>query len=71
MVWTEVHAQVLGNAFEKETATNFVWAMTVNTGGHFVGFLFPQLAANDLAVHLLNLPVTLLAGACNIIPMDR
>ena len=36
-----VHAFFVSYAFEKETATNFVWAMTVNTGGDFVGLFFP------------------------------
>jgi hypothetical protein len=50
------------HALRVEDSPDLVRLVTVHAGRNHVGLLLPELAANDLAVHHLNLRVTFLAG---------
>jgi hypothetical protein len=53
-----------------ENPADFMRLMAIDAHGNLVGFLFPELAVNDLTMNLFDAPVTILAGGGDVITMD-
>jgi hypothetical protein len=61
----------VGHSLIVKHLSGFVWLVTIDTRGKYVGFLLPELALNDLAMNCLDLRVTLGARPGNVCPCNR
>ena len=64
------HAFLIRDALLVEKTPRPVRLMAIDANRDLVRFLFPQLAANHLGMHILNTPVAFLARTRNVTRMD-
>ena len=65
------HAERIRETLFIEDTPNLVRLVAIDATGYLMRFLLPEFTPNNLQMDLLDLGMTLHAGACDVVPVDR